>query len=739
MTTHVPALIPPFRFSSVQDQLYRGSYPTLKNFRFLRRLQLKTIVSVIPEPPTSDLVEFCQQEKIASHHFYAEKFTSDNVTVSPATVAQIYTAVSKQIRAIVEQYDPDFRALSLDEVYCDITDYMDAHWTRYAASMTAEEDGHEDEDDDDDAKRDLFKNSTMGGNFPQQGTERSYYLHLGDSFGNCAYLLVMKDDATYYCELAPCVTPTIVIVSVIPEPPTSDLVEFCQQEKIASHHFYAEKFTSDNVTVSPATVAQIYTAVSKQIRAIVEQYDPDFRALSLDEVYCDITDYMDAHWTRYAATMTAEEDGHEDEDDDDDDDAKSDEDDASVAPALLRQREAVAAAIVAELRQKIFEETQLTASAGVAANSMLAKICSDMNKPNGQFVLPFSRDRIVAFMRSLPVRKIGGIGKVMEKVLGALGVETAQDLFDRRVEIFHVFTPRTAQWLLQVALGIHASSERSSGDDEASHRKSYSRERTFRGISDPRWLEKICRDLCDMLEQDLSHGAHGGKTVTLKLKCVDFSVKTRAVSTVRTLHTSDDLFDVASELLRKELPLQLRLMGVRVSALVPLGDSQNKRANGDAAQGTRRRQAMIERFARAEQPYDPFEELEQRLSDAASVVGGSRSEDDDAAEGGRHRQLGIQSFATDSMATADPFEDHEMRRSGPKKRKLGGRQPLLAGAAVHEEKTERDSASSFQPCPVCGKMINASNVITIALHVDSCLQQTKGGGGQRGIQGFLTR
>ncbi|GLD95028.1 hypothetical protein PINS_up003653 [Pythium insidiosum] len=89
MTTHVPALIPPFRFSSVQHQLYRGSYPTLKNFRFLRRLQLKTIVSVIPEAPTSDLVEFCQQEKIANHHFYAEKFTSDNVTVSPATVAQI--------------------------------------------------------------------------------------------------------------------------------------------------------------------------------------------------------------------------------------------------------------------------------------------------------------------------------------------------------------------------------------------------------------------------------------------------------------------------------------------------------------------------------------------------------------------------------------------------------------------------------------------------------------------------
>lgn len=91
-----PALIPPFRFSNVQQGLYRGSYPTLKNFRFLKRLDLKTVISVIPEPPTSDLAEFCAAEKIVNYHFYAEKFTSDNVTVSPATVSQILQIVIKQ-------------------------------------------------------------------------------------------------------------------------------------------------------------------------------------------------------------------------------------------------------------------------------------------------------------------------------------------------------------------------------------------------------------------------------------------------------------------------------------------------------------------------------------------------------------------------------------------------------------------------------------------------------------------
>jgi tyrosine-protein phosphatase OCA6 len=91
-----PALIPPFRFSTVQHQLYRGSYPTLKNFRFLRRLQLNTIISVIPETPTSDLMEFCAAENITIHHFYAEKFTSDNVTVSPSMVSQILQIFIKQ-------------------------------------------------------------------------------------------------------------------------------------------------------------------------------------------------------------------------------------------------------------------------------------------------------------------------------------------------------------------------------------------------------------------------------------------------------------------------------------------------------------------------------------------------------------------------------------------------------------------------------------------------------------------
>ncbi|EQC42749.1 hypothetical protein SDRG_00472 [Saprolegnia diclina VS20] len=83
------AIIPPFRFTTVEHQLYRGAYPTLPNFRFLRRLSLKTIVSLIPEEPTTDLAAFCAHEGIAQHTFRVEKYSSDSVTVAPATVAAI--------------------------------------------------------------------------------------------------------------------------------------------------------------------------------------------------------------------------------------------------------------------------------------------------------------------------------------------------------------------------------------------------------------------------------------------------------------------------------------------------------------------------------------------------------------------------------------------------------------------------------------------------------------------------
>ena len=80
---------PPFRFGIIENGLYRGAYPTLINLEFLRTLKLKTIVSVVAEPCTSDLREFCEREGIRRAEFLAPKFSGDEVSVDPGVVGQI--------------------------------------------------------------------------------------------------------------------------------------------------------------------------------------------------------------------------------------------------------------------------------------------------------------------------------------------------------------------------------------------------------------------------------------------------------------------------------------------------------------------------------------------------------------------------------------------------------------------------------------------------------------------------
>eukprot|EP00759_Apiculatamorpha_spiralis_P044925 PhF_6_TR41721/c0_g1_i2/m.63306 len=82
----MPPLLPPLRYQMVEENVYRGGYPTLRNFRFLQRLKLRSIISLIPEEPTADLTEFCKSNKIKLKHFPVSKF-KDRVTLNPQDVA----------------------------------------------------------------------------------------------------------------------------------------------------------------------------------------------------------------------------------------------------------------------------------------------------------------------------------------------------------------------------------------------------------------------------------------------------------------------------------------------------------------------------------------------------------------------------------------------------------------------------------------------------------------------------
>jgi DNA polymerase kappa len=144
--------------------------------------------------------------------------------------------------------------------------------------------------------------------------------------------------------------------------------------------YIAKQLCPELIFVRPRYEA--YREASAKMQAVMATYDPDFKAVSLDEAYLDLTAYI-----------------------------------AQLSPTAIEHlpldgSKQPAERVVHELRARIFDATQLTVSAGIACNRMLAKIGSDQNKPNGQWYLPPVAEDVRMFMSKLPVRKLPGIGKV---------------------------------------------------------------------------------------------------------------------------------------------------------------------------------------------------------------------------------------------------------------------------------------------------------------------------------------
>lgn len=222
------------------------------------------------------------------------------------------------------------------------------------------------------------------------------------------------------------------------------------------------------------------------------------------------------------------------------------------------------------MRAEVAEHTKVTVSAGIAANARLAKICSNINKPNGQFVLPSERGEIMRFMGELPTRKVSGIGRVMERELAAIGINTVGDIYEHRGYIQPLFGDKAFEFLIQAYLGLGRT--RIQPVDEAA-RKSVGTERTFKSISDPQALREKLRQAAEELEKDLAKAEVKGRTVTLKVKQHTFEVYTRQIVAGRQVHKADDLYGFGEKMLAKleeeiEGGLCLRLLGLRCTQLV---------------------------------------------------------------------------------------------------------------------------------------------------------------------------
>ncbi|XP_040435462.1 DNA polymerase kappa isoform X1 [Falco naumanni] len=355
--------------------------------------------------------------------------------------------------------------------------------------------------------------------------------------------------------------------------------------------FIAKKLCP-HLTIVPLNFEK-YSKVSKEVREILAEYDPNFMPVGLDEAYLNIAEHLEErlNWPEekrrffFNTESTAEKDKA-----DINMSAKFNEDGYSASPVLfedntplmndhaekkdeLVQNSVVfgtnAEEAVKEIRFRIEQKTQLTASAGIAPNTMLAKMCSDRNKPNGQYRIDPKRHAVLDFLKDLPIRKVPGIGKVTEKMLKALGIVTCSELYQQRALLSLLFSEASWRNFLDISLGLGSTHLEKDGE-----RKSMSTERTFSEINAAEDQYSLCRELCRDLAQELQKEGLKGKTVTLKLKNVNFEVKTRASTVLSSVSTEEEIFAVAKDLLGTEIdrlaphPLRIRLMGVRVSGFL---------------------------------------------------------------------------------------------------------------------------------------------------------------------------
>ncbi|MCB0317226.1 MAG: DNA polymerase IV [Bdellovibrionales bacterium] len=276
----------------------------------------------------------------------------------------------------------------------------------------------------------------------------------------------------------------------------------------------------------------VYRRISRVIMAILREYSELVEPISIDEAYLDVT--FNKKGFRYASQVAK------------------------------------------EIRKKIYSYTGLTASAGVAPNKFLAKIASDLNKPNGMAII--QPETALQFLSKLPIRKIHGVGKVTEEKFLQLGIQTVGDL--QAISEFELCNNfgKSGSWYFKLARGEDRRPVK-----VLRTRKSIGIEDTFvEDIIDLSEMATNLKDLASRLEVRMRKSDSKGKTITLKIKYSDFKLITRAVTLNEFISDEENLFSTAKSLLKASYDdsKPVRLLGISVSNL----EHENRSAKEQRAQ-----------------------------------------------------------------------------------------------------------------------------------------------------------
>jgi DNA polymerase-4 len=220
--------------------------------------------------------------------------------------------------------------------------------------------------------------------------------------------------------------------------------------------------------------------------------------------------------------------------------------------------------VIAErIKNGIYQKTGLTCSIGIAPNKLLAKIASDMQKPDGLTML--TENDIASRIWPLPIRKLYGLGPKTEERLKKTGIETIGQLAALPREfLIRSFGPSYGEYLYEASRGIDDSPLVTHWEP-----KSLSRETTFQvDVQDWQVIARTIAELSKEVVSDLQHKGYCARTVTIKIRFDDFHTFTRACSLEKAT-TSEELIRKAafSCLKRIELHRRVRLIGVRVTNL----------------------------------------------------------------------------------------------------------------------------------------------------------------------------
>ncbi len=278
----------------------------------------------------------------------------------------------------------------------------------------------------------------------------------------------------------------------------------------------ARKLCPDGIFVPPRM--EVYASVSAEIHEIMLHYASEIEPLSLDEAFMDIS-------------------------------------------GLGKQYKTLGD-VGRSIKKEIFDKTKLIASVGIAPNKFLAKMASDMGKPDGLFLIPYGKE--ISILAPLPIRRLWGVGKVTEKKLIEAGILTIGDFQNAPLVKLIPLLGNQAEMFKKLSLGIDnrpVESERQikSIGDESTYEKD---------LTDPADIDRQIARHSDIVAKRLRKHHQAAKTISLKIRFSSFRTVTRALSLEEGTNLQEEIYD-ACMILKKRIAIDegIRLIGVTGSNL----------------------------------------------------------------------------------------------------------------------------------------------------------------------------